>query len=122
MTTTTTTDPMDLYISTHCDGDKSDLNLAIAQVVASVPGCDADTLTNKLKRVVCDDLYKQTLTRRKSSDFLDSEWPVLRTSCDEFANNQPCAQTMTARRRSVTAVYKAAGFQGSVAYPYTYCR
>jgi len=111
---------MDLYISTHCDGDKSDLNLAIAQVVASVPGCDADTLTNKLKRVVCDELYKQTLTKRKSSEFLDSEWPVLRTSCDEFANNQPSAQTMTARRLSVTAVYKAAGFQGSVVYLYTW--
>ena len=109
---------MDLYISTHCDGDKSDLNLPIAQVVASVPGCDADTLTNKLKRVVCDELYEQTLAKRKSSDFFDSEWPVLRTSSDEFANNQPCAQTMTVRRESVTAVYKAAGFQGSVAYPY----
>ena len=34
---TTTTDPMDLYISDHCD-QKSSLNLAIAQAVACVPG------------------------------------------------------------------------------------
>ena len=115
--TTTTTDPMDLYISTHCD-QKANLNLAIAQAVACVPGCDADKLAHSLKKILCDELYKQTLTERKSSDFFDSEWPVLRTSSDEFANNQPCAQTMTVRRESVTAVYKAAGFKGSVAYPY----
>ena len=108
---------MDLYISKHCD-QKANLNLAIAQAVACVPGCDADKLAHSLKKILCDELYEQTLTERKSSDFFDSEWPVLRTSSDEFANNQPCAQTMTVRRESVTAVYKAAGFQGSVAYPY----
>ena len=108
---------MDLYISKHCD-QKSSLNLAIAQAVACIPGCDADKLAHSLKKILCDELYEQTLAKRKSSEFFDGEWPVLRTSSDEFANNQPCAQTMTVRRESVTAVYKAAGFQGSVAYPY----
>jgi hypothetical protein len=108
---------MDLYISKHCD-QKANLNLAIAQAVACVPGCDADKLAHSLKKILCDELYEQTLAKRKSSEFFDGEWPVLRTSSDEFANNQPCAQTMTVRRESVTAVYKAAGFQGSVAYPY----
>ena len=109
---------MDLYISKHCD-QKANLNLAIAQAVACVPGCDADKLAHSLKKILCDELYTQTLRKCKSSEFLDSEWPILRTSCDEFANNQPSAATMTARRLSVAAVYKAAGFQGSV-YPYTW--
>ena len=66
---------MDLYISTHCDGDKSDLNLAIAQVVATVPGCDADALTNELKRVVCDELYTREHEKYRSCDFVDTAWP-----------------------------------------------
>ena len=110
---------MDMYISQHCDGDKSDLNLAIAQVVATVPGCDADALTNELKRVVCNELYTREHEKYRSCDFVDTAWPIVRTKCDEFANNQPSAATMTARRLSVTAVYNAAGFQGSV-YPYTW--
>ena len=109
---------MDMYISQHCDGDKSDLNLAIAQVVATVPGCDADALTNELKRVVCDELYTREHEKYRSCDFVDTAWPIVRTKCDEFANNQPSAATMTARRLSVTAVYNAAGFHGSM-YPYT---
>ena len=70
--TTTTTDPMDLYISKHCD-QKANLNLAIAQAVACVPGCDADKLAHSLKKILCDELYTQTLRKCKSSEFLDSE-------------------------------------------------